>query len=94
MCRSLGSAKITAVTASAWSASRGTTPSGRMSSAAPTHAMTTAAPKTATSGVAGETARLNRPNAVAAMVAAMTAMPPPCGVGVRCDDRAFGFASA
>ncbi len=46
MCRSFGSAKITAVTASAWSASRGTTPSGRMSSAAPTHAMTTAAPKT------------------------------------------------
>ena len=28
------------------------------------------------------------------MVAAMTAMPPPCGVGSRCDERAFGLASA
>ena len=30
----------------------------------------------------------------APIVAAMTAMPPPCGVGVRCDERAFGLASA
>jgi hypothetical protein len=28
------------------------------------------------------------------MVAAMTAIPPPCGVGDLCDERAFGFASA
>ncbi len=27
-------------------------------------------------------------------VAAITAMPAPCGVGTRCDDRAFGRASA
>ena len=27
-------------------------------------------------------------------VAKMTAMPPPCGVGILCDERAFGFASA
>jgi len=25
---------------------------------------------------------------------AIPAIPAPCGVGVRCDDRAFGFASA
>ena len=28
------------------------------------------------------------------MVAAITAMPPPCGVGTLCDERAFGLASA
>ena len=28
------------------------------------------------------------------MVAAITAMPPPCGVGTVCDERAFGLASA
>ena len=27
-------------------------------------------------------------------VAAITAMPAPCGVGMRCEDRAFGLASA
>ena len=32
--------------------------------------------------------------ATAPSVAATTAMPPPCGVGVRCDERAFGLASA
>ena len=35
--------------------SRGTTPSGRISSAAPTHAITTAAAKAAASGVANGT---------------------------------------
>jgi hypothetical protein len=29
-----------------------------------------------------------------ASVAATTAMPPPCGVGSRCDERAFGRAMA
>ena len=28
------------------------------------------------------------------MVAQTTAMPPPCGVGTLCDERAFGFATA
>jgi hypothetical protein len=28
------------------------------------------------------------------VTAAITAMPPPCGVGVRWDDRTFGLASA
>jgi hypothetical protein len=28
------------------------------------------------------------------MVAPTTAMPPPCGVGNLCDERAFGFATA
>ncbi len=29
-----------------------------------------------------------------ASVATITAIPAPCGVGTRCEDRAFGFASA
>ena len=33
-------------------------------------------------------------NATAAMVAAITATPPPCGVGILCDDRTFGRAIA
>ena len=36
----------------------------------------------------------NPVRAVANTVAAITAMPPPCGVGVVCDDRALGRASA
>jgi hypothetical protein len=28
------------------------------------------------------------------MVAPITAIPPPCGVGTLCDERAFGFATA
>ena len=35
-----------------------------------------------------------RAPAAAMMVAAITAMPPPCGVGTVCDERAFGLASA
>jgi len=32
--------------------------------------------------------------AAAIAVAAITAMPPPCGVGAICDDRAFGRDNA
>ncbi len=34
------------------------------------------------------------PSQAVAKVATMTAMPPPCGVGSRCDERALGRASA
>ena len=35
-----------------------------------------------------------RAPAAAMMVAAITAMPPPCGVGTVCEERALGLASA
>ena len=38
--------------------------------------------------------RIARAPAATAIVAAMTAMPPPCGVDLRCDERALGWASA
>ena len=64
---------------------------------APTTAMNAAAANTSQSE-AGSNAGSFRPIATAPaatpMVAAMTAMPPPCGVDLRCDERALGCASA
>ena len=54
------------------------------------------AANTGNSGAAAEAAEADRHKApqAATMVAATTAMPPPCGVGTVCDERAFGLASA
>ena len=65
------------------------------SSAKPTPAMNSVAPKTASGNLHRRTRRHKAMTAPAAIsVAAITAMPAPCGVGMRCDDRAFGLASA
>src|ERR1700733_284513 len=39
-------------------------------------------------------AHKNRTAALTAIVAATTAIPPPCGVGILCEERAFGRARA
>src|SRR5580698_250784 len=66
-----------------------------MSSAAPRQAIAIIAPAIAGIETAGEPSE-SVWNAAPTVtnVAAMTAMPPPCGVGAECDDRAFGFAKA
>ena len=65
-----------------------------MSSAKPTAAMNRVAPKTAT-GIFIRPVPASAMTAAATIsVAAITAMPAPCGVGMRWEDRAFGFASA
>ena len=57
-------------------------------------AMNSVAPNTAT-GIFISAAPANAMTTTAAIsVAAITAMPPPCGVGIRCEERAFGLASA
>ena len=93
---SSGKAKITSATLNACSTKRGVTPIGRMSSAAPTAAMTITAARSGNNETGAEAAEADRKRAPAAamMVAAITAMPPPCGVGSRCEERALGLASA
>ena len=89
-----GAARITAATANPCSSSRGTTGMEWTSSAKPTAAMNSVAPKTAT-GIFISAAPANAMAVTAAIsVAAITAMPPPCGVGIRWEERAFGLASA
>ena len=39
-------------------------------------------------------AQANAPSQAPINVAATTAMPPPCGVGIACEERAFGRAIA
>ena len=91
-----GSAAITMATAAACKTSRGTTSSGRMSSVTPTMAR----PSTAASVTASCRGSPNSPGAKTSapattiMVVAITAMPPPCGVGAKCDERALGGAKA
>ncbi len=62
-----------------------------MSSAIPTSAMKMVAPNSTTGA-----AKLSTTAAVplTANAADITAMPAPCGVGMRCEERAFGRASA
>ena len=67
-----------------------------MSSMAPTPASATApARMTAMRSGCSKTPGVNTNTpAATTIVAATTAMPPPCGVGAWCEERAFGSASA
>ena len=89
-----GAARITAATASPCSSSRGTTGIELTSSAKPTAAMNSVAPKTATGIFMSAVPASAMAAAATISVAAITAMPAPCGVGIRWEERAFGFASA
>ena len=82
---SAGNVASTTATAAACSTSRGSAASGRTSSVTPTRA----SPSTAASAPASGRGSSNRPGnsksapAVTSVMAAITAMPPPCGVGLR-----------
>ncbi|MHC2735112.1 hypothetical protein ACVMFA_000873 [Bradyrhizobium liaoningense] len=86
-----GAVNTTAPTQAACSTSRTSMGSDFMSSANPTSAISTVAP-ISTGGIAtfAQTAQ----SEATIRVAPITAMPAPCGVGMRCEDRAFGRASA
>ncbi len=56
--------------------------------------MNSVAPKTAKGMLASPVPTSAMEAAATTSVAATTAMPAPCGVGMRWEDRAFGFASA
>ena len=96
MLKSPGSAAITTPTVASWISRRGKAPSPRISSIAPVNA------STADAAVSARNCRLAAtsndesamPSQMPASVAATTAMPPPCGVGSLCEERAFGRASA
>src|SRR5665811_726481 len=66
-----------------------------MSSIAPTRAMKTVAANTSQRACPPRPGTPNRTHATTTpTVAAITAIPPPCGVGVLCDERTLGCASA
>ena len=91
MRRSAGATKRIAPTATACSNRRGSTGMDLMSSAIPTSAMKKVAPNSTTgAGKPSTTAAVP----LTASAADITAMPAPCGVGTRCEERAFGRASA
>ena len=75
-------------------ASRGSTGIELTSSAKPTAAMNSVAPNSATGSMRSGVTALAMIAPATTTVAPITAMPPPCGVGTRCDERAFGLASA
>lgn len=81
-----GAVNTTVPTAAACSTSRTSTGSDLMSSANPTSAIATVAP-TSAGGIA-TSAKLPQADATS-RVAEITAMPAPCGVGMRCEDRAL-----
>jgi hypothetical protein len=86
-----GAMNTIAATAPACSTSRSNTGSDMMSSANPTSAIKTLAATSAGGIVAfvhGARSDATR------SVAAITAIPAPCGVGMRCEERAFGLANA
>src|SRR5262249_11099163 len=92
--KSAGADKTRTPTAIACKKSLGKTGIGLMSSTRPTAAMNSDEPNSATgirrSAVLAEVMA----TPAAASVAARTPIPAPWGVGTRCDERAFGFASA
>ena len=61
----------------------------------PTPAIRMTAANNVVSGTvpAAPAAQTNKAPPLTAIVAAMTAMPPPCGVGILCDERALGAPS-
>ena len=83
-----------APTAKACSSSRVSTGMDLRSSAKPTMAMNSEAAKTATGILSAAVPAQAVTVPATSSVAAITAMPAPCGVGMRCEDRAFGVASA
>ena len=92
ICNSVGSAAITAPTAMHCRRSRSAAGKVRMSSMAPTKASSAAAAvaaRNAASGLVKAGSRVTAHQATTS-VATTTAMPPPCGVGRWCDERAFG----
>src|SRR5262249_30814937 len=94
---SAGMKVSTRPTAAHCSARRRPTGSGRMSSMAPAVASTSAAIVSARNSLGGPGTVMPKsaaPSQAAANVAMITAAPPPCGVGSRCEERAFGRASA
>jgi len=93
--RSSGSATSTAAAAAICSTSRGSTEIGRRSSTAPMAARKTApASTTATLEGPGSDPLARFARATTATVAAMIAIPAPCGVGTEWEERALGRASA
>jgi len=91
-----GNVASTAATAKVCSTSRGAGAIGRLSAMTPTAAIRSTAAKMTTSGQALPLTfpRKNKTPPEMKSVAPITAMPPPCGVGILWDERAFGFASA
>ena len=89
---SVGNATRTAMIAAACIKRRGVTGTVRKSSAMPTIARKTAAAKTSHAPATGPPR--NATGCAVTIVAVMTAMPPPCGVGMVCDERALGLAIA
>src|SRR6185437_561575 len=89
-----GSATMTIVTAAACRNSRGRTAMVRTSSTAPTTATTTVAVRTSHRAELPMPPIRKEVPVTTTNVAAITAKPPPCGVGTLCDDRALGRASA
>ena len=80
--------------ANACSVSRSDTGRDLRSSAKPTIAMNSDAPKTAPRILESIVPALAMIAPATSSVAAITAMPAPCGVGMRWEERAFGRASA
>jgi hypothetical protein len=89
-----GNVASTAATASVCSTSRGAAPRPRMSSITPTSASASAATLSTANWVAPARPDTATPIHRPTSAAATTAMPPPCGVGSRCEERAFGRAKA
>ena len=81
MRRSLGLVSTIAPTASACSKSRGSTGTGLMSSAKPSAAMNKAAPKSPAGKIEPASGMKAKARPATTSVAAITAMPAPCGVG-------------
>jgi hypothetical protein len=85
-----------AITAKLCNISRGAGAIGRLSAITPTAAIRITAENSTMSdnAFALSAARENNAAPDTMRVAATTAMPPPCGVGSLCDERAFGSATA
>src|SRR6516164_11254557 len=86
----------TTATAKPCSTNRGAAAIGRLSAIAPTAAIRSTAANMTASGDMLALALLekNKTPVDTRMVAPITAIPPPWGVGVLWDDREFGFATA
>ena len=96
MRRSWGRAAITMTAASACSSRRGATGIRWVSAPIPTATSNAVAASTQSKWMvlSESTLRVDSTNAkVTPMVAAITAMPPPCGVALTCDERALAWAS-
>ena len=95
---SAGAIAITMPAAMPCRSRRGSGASARMSSTAPTTASSAVAMVRASNWFTAlpdnSPAKMATPTQATAKVEAITAAPPPCGVGSRCEERALGDASA